>query len=194
MAITQSEKLVERARSGEQLTSKERRVALAFLIATQPELTNTAIADVFRVSEKLVRMDKKYIRGERAKLIQEDDVGLVIADVTLSFENQVADIEASKKECAKGSRDYLEHCKAIFNFQLAKIKALQDLGYLPKNLGSMTIDKFEYKAIVTKDGSVNTRPVHMQTYDDVIDAEVVEQVVDQKLIEAPDEGSVSAPE
>jgi hypothetical protein len=35
------------------------------------------------------------------------------------------------------------------------VKALQDLGYYPKNLGNMTVQKFDFKAIVNKlDGSV----------------------------------------
>jgi hypothetical protein len=35
------------------------------------------------------------------------------------------------------------------------------LGFYPKNLGNMTVEKFEYKAIVSKDGSVDTRPVNL---------------------------------
>jgi hypothetical protein len=129
------------------------------------------MAEVFKVSERMIRLDKKYLREEKAKLIKEDDPGLVVADIVLSYENQVADIEKSKGKCKIGSRDYLEHCKAIFNMRREMVKALQELGYYPKNLGNMTVEKFVYKSIVNpKDNSVLTRPLNK---DEVIDVEFI---------------------
>lgn len=152
--IPEAEQLLERAKHGERLTTKERRHCVSYNMAKHPEISNVAMADVFKVTERVIRLDKKFIREERAKLIKEDDIGLVIADIHQSFENQVNDIEKGKKKCKEGSRDYLEYCKAIFNLRLQTVKALQELGYYPKNLGSMTVDKYLYTAEVTKDGSV----------------------------------------
>lgn len=161
MAIPHAEKLVERAQSGERLTSKERRHCVAYLMATQPEQTNTAIGELFQVSERQIRTDKRVVREERAKLIKEDDIGLVVADIAMTLDRQMRDVESSKKKCRVGSRDYVLHCTTIHDIQLKTVKALQDLGYYPKNLGNMTVEKYEYKAFVTKDNRVDTRPLNM---------------------------------
>jgi hypothetical protein len=160
--LPQSEQLLERARAGERLTTKERRHCVAYNMAKAPDISNVAMGELFQVSERQIRLDKQYIRQERAKLVKEDDVGLVIADIAMSFDNEVQDIQRSKTKCKIGTPAYLNHCKTIFDLQLAKVKALQDLGYYPKSLGNLTVDKFEYVAVVGKDGSVNTRPIELQ--------------------------------
>jgi NACalpha-BTF3-like transcription factor len=180
--IPHAEKLIEKAQKGEKLTTAERRHCVAFLMATERP-TNSNMGNLFKVSERQIRLDKEHIRKERAKEITEEDISLVISDIAMVFETQIRDIERSKKKCKMGGRAYLEHCKTIFKSQLEKVKALQDLGYYPKNLGQMTVEKYEYKAIVSKDGSVETRPTEL-TFEDV---EVVEQQpAEQKALPAPE--------
>jgi hypothetical protein len=165
MALPHAEKLIERARQGERLPSKERQHCVSFLMATQPSATNVELGILFGVSERQIRQDKDKIRRDRAKLLKEDDIGLVIADIAMSFDNQVRDIEASKRKCKYGSRTFLEHCKAIFKLQMDKVVALQNLGYYPKNLGQMTVEKFEYTAIVSPDGSASSLPTKLMIED-----------------------------
>jgi hypothetical protein len=157
-----AEKLVERAQNGERLTRGERLHAIGYLMAVSPQMSNVDMAELFRVSEKQIRDDRRKIRDEKAKAIREEDIGLVIADIALSFDNQVRDLEKSKIKAKQGERTYMEHCKSIFDMQLRKIKALQELGFYPKSLGNLTIEKFEYAAVVGKDGSVAVRPVEFQ--------------------------------
>jgi hypothetical protein len=172
MAIAHAEKLISRAEKGERLKTQERRHCVAFIMATQADTTNVAMGELFKVSERQIRLDKVYVREERAKLIKEEDVGLVVADIAILLDRQVRDMETSKRACDKGNRTYLEHCKAIVDVQLRGVKALQDLGYYPKNLGNMTIDKFEYSAMVTEDVTRTARPVDMSF--DVIEGEFEE--------------------
>lgn len=89
------------------------------------------------------------------------DLGLVIADISMDFERQVLDLERSKSKCKLGSKPYVDHCTSIFNLRIKMVETFQNIGYLPKNLGAMTVEKFEYKAVVHKDGSVNTRSIEM---------------------------------
>lgn len=170
---TQAEKLLERARAGERLNSSDRRHCVGWLLATQPHLTKVSMAVDFQVSEGQIRQDVLKIRQEKAKSVREDDIGLVIADVAFTFERQVLDIEKSKNSCELGSRNYLEHCKALARMQVERIELLQGIGYYPKNLGNMTVQKFQYTAVVSKDGSVDTRPTNLLLNDDgqVLDAE-----------------------
>lgn len=185
MAIPQAEHLLEQAQKGVRLGSRDRRHVIAYLMATRPETTNAAMAELFKVSERMIRMDRKTIKTKKAQDIKEEDIGLVIADIALCFEKQVRDMEASKYKCKLGTNSYLNHCRAIFNTQLMKVKALQELGYYPRNLGTLAIDKYEYRAIVMKDGSVNTLPVNM-----VIDAEVLNDDEPVKQLEAPEEPKI----
>lgn len=185
MAIPHAEGLIQRAKNGERLNSKERRYALSFLMATSQEESTEQLATLFQVSGRLIREDKKNIREERAKSIKEDDIGLVIADIAMTLDKQMCDLERSKGKCVPGSIAYMRHCTAIHEMQLKTVSALQDLGYYPKNLGLMTVEKWDYSAIIGKDNTVITRPTA------TFDAEVLpilegefEQVGDVKQIEA----------
>lgn len=186
MAIPHAEKMIERARNGERLGTKDRRHCVAFLMAADPSHSNVALGDLFGVSERQIRADKLKLRQDRAKLVKEEDVGLVIADISLAFENQLRDIERSKGKCRLGSQIYLNHCKEIASLVLKKVASLQELGYLPKNLGQMTTTRYDYQAVVAKDGSVDTRPLHMTFGDDVQEGEFEE--VQIKQIPAPENG------
>lgn len=171
-----AEQLISRARKGERLSAKDRRHAIAYLAATQPGTTATALGDLFFVSEGMIRIDRRLIKQDKAKALQKEDVALVIVDIADCFERQVRDLEASKNKCRLGTPAYLAHCKEIFNLRLKMVTALQELGYYPKNLGSMTVDKYEYKATVGADNSVTTRAVNLDIsegeFEDVVPAQL----------------------
>jgi hypothetical protein len=171
--IPATQRLLEES-DGRKLTTSERRQCVAYLMATSPDTTNDEMAARFQVSDRTIRMDKKHIRGEKAKLIKEDDIGLVIADILIDYERLINDIEKSSRAAKPGSATYLNHKTAQMDMRLKTTKALQDLGYLPKNLGTMSVDRFEYRAEVDKStGQVTTRPVSLFDDDTVIDAEII---------------------
>jgi hypothetical protein len=74
-----------------------------------------------------------------------------------------------------GGRPFLEHCKAIAGLSRDRVKLLQDLGWLPKNLGNLSVERYDYRAIVNeRTGSTDTRAV--TNYDEEVeDAEFEEQ-------------------
>lgn len=161
MAILSVQRLLENAQGGEKLTTDDRRRVVAYLTGTQPDVSNADMAEWFQVSEGTIRKDKMTIRQAMANELKEEDIGLVIADLLYDFKRQIRDIEKSKESAKDGSMAKLAHCTSVMELRLKTVKALQDLGYLPKNLGSMTVDKYTYAAIVAVDGSVDTRPIHM---------------------------------
>jgi predicted HTH transcriptional regulator len=59
MALPTTKKLIEAAKKGETLSPKDRRQCIGVLMATQPELTNDEMAEMFKVSERMIRFDKK---------------------------------------------------------------------------------------------------------------------------------------
>jgi hypothetical protein len=169
MATPKALMLLDEARGGRRLTSKERRHVIVYLNATEPDLNNTQLAELFGVSERTIRTDYQTFRKEKAKFIRDDDVGLIIADIAMDYERQVRDIEKSKLKARLGTLTYLRHCTDALNLRMQMVKALQDLGYYPKNLGNMTVQNWNFKAIVNKDdGSVTTQ------HENYIEGEVVE--------------------
>lgn len=174
MPIPHAEKLIEQAQGGVRLSAKDRKYCLAFLSATKADMNNNELAALFQVSERQIRFDYKAIREEKAREITQEDISLIIADIAMTLERQMRDLEKSKNKCKAGSVAYLRHCTAIHDMQLKTVSALQDLGYYPKNLGNMTIDKYEYKSIITKDGAVDTRPMILDI--DSKDVEFIEAV------------------
>jgi hypothetical protein len=170
--IPVTQKLLDEA-STRKLSAKERRQCVVYLKTTNPDVTNVSMAELFQVTERTIRQDLQAFRREKARFIKEDDVGLIIADIALDYERQIRDIERGKAKATVGSKTFLDYCTAAMELRLKCVKALQDLGYYPKNLGNMTIKKFDFKAIVNKmDGSVTTvRAEKLSDQEDVIDAE-----------------------
>lgn len=162
MGLLKAEKVIERAQKGERLSAIDRRFCVAYLMGTAYEATNVELATLFQVSERQIRLDRQKVREVKAQEIKDEDIGLVVADISMTFERQIRDIERSKAKCKMGTRHYLEHCKAIHDLQLKTVKAMQDLGYYPKNLGNLTVEKYEYKASVTKDMTMEARPLELR--------------------------------
>ncbi len=149
-----TQRLIEES-SKRKLATKERRQCVVYIKSTHPDTTNDELAAQFQVTERTIRQDLLAFRREKAQFIKDDDVGLVIADIALAYERQLRDIEKSKSKAKPGSAVFLKHCTDAMELQLKCVKALQDLGYYPKNLGNMTVQKFDFKATVNPmDGSV----------------------------------------
>ena len=159
-------KIIEKAQRGEKPTTSERRHALSYLMVSGKLDPNAALGELFKVSERQIKLDKKWLREQTAKDVREDDPMLVVADLVMSFEKAIREVERSMAKCKLGSRTYLEHASKLFRMQLDKVKALQDLAVLPKNLGNLSVTKYSYAAYVGRDGSVETRPTDL-AFDDV---------------------------
>lgn len=171
------------------LTTDERRRVVAWITTTQPEVTNIDMGEWFGVGESTIRKDRLAIRQAMAKEVKEDDIGLVVADILWDFKRQIADLELSKGKTSLGGKERRMHIEAIMDMRLKTVKALQDLGYLPKMLGNMTVEKFDYAAVVQSDGSVETRPL------DLFDKDTQRRVLTGKNTAAlPEKSAQSEPE
>jgi hypothetical protein len=157
--LLRSEELLLKAQSGEKLEVDERRDAIAFIMATQPGTSNADMARLFGLSEGMIRKDKDVVRKRASEDISKEDVGLVIGDIRRTYERFISDIEKSLKRCEPGTKTYLDYQKALVDYQLKIVDALQSLGHYPKNLGTMATSKFVFKATVQKDGSIETKAI-----------------------------------
>jgi len=158
-----AESLWQQAQSGTKLTVKERRHVISYLLSSAPNETNQKLADVFQVSEAMIRQDKQIIRRNLAEEVKREDIGLVLADILINARNQIRDLERVKAKLeADGqlaSRLYKETCVCIFDLENKRIRLTQDLGFYPKNASSIAPNQYMFIATVNKEtGKVETLP------------------------------------
>lgn len=178
-AVIHAEQLQRRAEKGESLTTEERRHVIAYLLGKPNEQGRTAVtipemAKLFNVTERMISVDKAAIRKQVAEELKNDatDVGLIIADLKMAFDKTIRNVEKSAAAASIGGRTYLDHQLALWKLQNEYITRLQDLGILPKELGNMTVEKYEFTASVgleSKGRPLNTISDKPQT----VPAEVV---------------------
>jgi hypothetical protein len=162
IVLTKTEELYDKVKKGEKLDTDQRRDVISFLMATEPSMTNADMARLFNLSEGMIRKDKDIVRKRMAEDISKEDVGLVIGDIRRTYERFISDIQkvlSDKKLCPPGTKVYLDYQKALVDYQLKIVEALQSLGHYPKNIGTMQQTKFIFKSTVSKDGSVSTEPL-----------------------------------
>jgi hypothetical protein len=176
MAILTTEALLQEARDGRKLDAVDRRNVLRYLMYTRPDMNNVEAGELFQVTEATIRKDRAAIREEMAEELRTEDVGLVIGDISFNFRRQMRDLEASKAKAKPGSKEYLAHCVALLDMELKKTKAFQELGYLPKNLGNMTVTNYDYAAVVIKGDQIESRPLTM--FDDSTQAHLRQRALE----------------
>lgn len=160
-SVATAEQLLARAESGEKLNIEDRRTCVAYLMFTQPHLTNGQIATKFSVSESQIRKDKGYVEETRAKETFETDAQLVVYRVIALLDQQVENLQKSLTKSSLGTRDYVFHCKIIAELGEKKLSLLRELGYVPDTIGAASTKTFDYAAIVTKGDQVETKSIDL---------------------------------
>lgn len=188
------ENLIHNAETGVKLNASDRRRCVGYLMTTQLGLSNTEMAAKFGVSEKTIRDDKKFVKADLISEMRDEDAGAVAADLAFNFRRQLRDLELSKQACKLGSKEYLAHCNSILDIELKRMRALQDLGLLPKNLGNVSVETFEYAAVVIKGDQIDARPIHAfdektQQQIKTVNAKALPESTDEKVIDVQYEDS-----
>ncbi len=155
------EKLFELAESGQVLTSKERRHCIMWVRMAHPELDNNDIANIFRVGVRTIYADLYRIRRSKTVEVKKEDIQFLVGDLKMSLERTLRDVEFSKRVAQKGSKTYLDHCKTAFELHIRYLQMLQDVGIVPKDLGTLTQNHWVLHSTVTKDIANKARPLEL---------------------------------
>lgn len=191
--LVNAEKYIQRAQGGEKVTRDERRHALNYIDGMYPnQYSNRQLAAIFQVDEGTIRHDRRQIRKQNAENIREDtDVKLIINDLLESRDRALTQIAramaAMEREGRTTNNTYLAFLKAGPEMHLKITTALQDMGLLPKTLGTVTVNKRVFKAIVDqRNGSVSeVRPLDL--FDDMREGESLEDLLRRKAQEQKEE-------
>lgn len=173
--IPQALNIYRDAEAGLPVNAQQRRHCIGYLMAMEPEkAADTAgLAELFKVSDTLIRKDKRTIREEKAAIIKDEDIGLVLADIHITYENVLRGLQKSLNATKEGTVLYVKTLAEIRDTVIKITDSLQSLGYYPKNLGTQTTKKYNFYAVSDqKDGSVE---VHNEAVTPrTIDAEFVD--------------------
>lgn len=164
---------MEDAIAGKELTVEQRRHVVAWMMATGSH-TNAEMAALFNVHERTITTDRTKIRELMADSIKAEDIGLILADIRLSFEEAIRRTQKAIKKAKPGTGTYLDYINNVPDLQIKYMKALQELGYYPKNLGTINVDKYEFKATVGLQTNVEKRDIDMFSDTPTIPGELVE--------------------
>lgn len=168
----QAEIWLQDAIEGKELTTEQRRHVVAWIMATG-SYTNAEMAQLFKVNERTITTDRTKIRELMADSIKEEDIGLILSDLRMTFEEAIRRTQKAIKKAKPGTRTYLDYVNNIPKLQTEYTKVMQDLGYFPKSLGTLQVDKFEFKANVGLQVG-EKRDLNMFKDPPTIDGEVVE--------------------
>ena len=159
MVLLRAQELLNRANNGELLTQKERRHCIDYILSNSSSplqeddenkkllpITNQEMADLFQVSVRQITKDKAFVRKKRASELSNEDVTLVLADLSYTFDEQLAKAKRALSMTKPGTELYLKYVKTITDIAVQRVKILQDLGYYPKSLGNLTVDSFDFTA------------------------------------------------
>lgn len=159
--IISAKELLESAQAGNKLRTGERRRVIAFLQTTADTSFNGAeLSKIFQVSETAIRQDKRFIKDTLVKQLREEgDIKYVISDIMVDFNKIANELEKGLRATKVGSLLHLKFSEAILDTRLKVVKTFQDLGWYPKNLGTIQEEKWIYKAHVGEDGHVSTQKI-----------------------------------
>jgi len=71
------------------------------------------------------------IHKATGRLRDEDEMRNDVAEIIVKYERALADIEREKASTPLGTLEYLRLCQAAFELEIQKVKALQEIGFLP---------------------------------------------------------------
>jgi hypothetical protein len=170
-----AEQYIALAKSGEKLDADQRRHAITYLLAKGDGYTNVEFGQMFDVDEKTIRRDMVLIKTAQVEDVRETtDVKLVIADLCAARDRALVEIDKMKKKMRDSGKDmtplFARLIQMPVEVHLKVTQALQDMGWVPKTLGTMT-HRHHFRAVVNK-GVAETRRVDL--FDDIRDGETLE--------------------
>ena len=153
------------------LTSKERRTVLAFLMDQKIDpvaktfRSNYQLADLFGVSESMIRNDKKRILRDYSSNITPDQAMAFVTDALRAQDRLIRRAEAALMECESGGLAEREYIELLDKLEARKLKVAQDIGIVAKELGRLQVVEENWEATVSEDGITSVSQVPVVTPD-----------------------------
>jgi hypothetical protein len=155
-----AQELFEKAQQGQSLTPRERRKVVDW-VDSQDELdySNTKLAEIFGVSEGNIRHDKKLILKAYASAISPEMAMTYVGHYLKSHDDLIRKARFGLFKTKVGTVYHQNYLKVISDLEDRKKKLLQEIGIIPKELGSVNIFQEVWQATVSDGGVTSVVPV-----------------------------------
>jgi hypothetical protein len=176
------------------LTPRERREAVAYLDDhgfgdDNRDLSNYELADLFDVSEKIIREDKKRILAEYTSVISPAEALSYVGQYLRSHDGLIVRAKHGLAKSKPGTQAHQHYLRLISDLEAKRIQILQEIGAVPKELGRLNVTEERWVATVSNDGIVTCQPASQAEDVKSLPPHEPEEVFDIQFTEVPSEES-----
>lgn len=157
MAHDSPEFLLDAAKS-RKLTAAERRLVLAHLEELGTSQSNYQLAALFGVDEKVIRKDRKELLQEYTKTISPEHALSFVASYLKSHDDLIRKTKFGLEKCLPGTLGHQNYLRLLSDLESKRMKLLQEIGAVPKELGHLNVSEERWVAVVSTDGVTSVRP------------------------------------
>lgn len=146
------DKLYAEAQNGRKLSAPERRRVIAYLDEIQEHYSNYQLAAVFGCDEKLIRLDRKRLMRAYANAITPENAMGFVADYIKTHDELIARSRKALDGLTEGGQSHRAYIALISELTQKRLKALQDIGVVERELGHLNVSEEKWVATVSKEG------------------------------------------
>lgn len=152
-----AKQLLEQAQAGEELTPTDRRLVIAHLRTQDPNITQAAMAETFKVTSTTIRNDLAEIARELTGEAKKDFLDRVAQDIIAHYMNVVEEVKRGRKASKLGSPTHKGYCDLELTMHLKVIETLKVLNVIGQNPEHNTQRRVVYKTEVGPTGRAEIR-------------------------------------
>ena len=146
------------------LTARERRVVLTHLVehgykkVHRAHRSNYQLADLFGVSEAMIRQDKKRILREAGNALQPDQAMAIVTSSAKALDRLIRAAEEGLDETDPGTLAHRDYLRVIADLEQRRLKLAQDIGLVEHNLGQLQVTEEHWVARTSESGITTVTP------------------------------------
>lgn len=115
-------------------------------------MSNYQLAELFQCDEKIIRIDKKKLLKALASSITPENAMGFVARYIQEHDDLIAKAKKGLDKTTAGGSSHRAYLALLSELALKRLKALQEIGVVRKELGNLNVSKEVWQASVDEDG------------------------------------------
>lgn len=141
------------------LKPKERQAVIMYLEEQDEIQSNYQLAALFQCDEKAIRRDRQVVMQEYSSQITPDNAMKFVARYLKDQDELIRKAKAGLDQTTPGGLMHSKYVALLSDLQARKIKTLQDISVVPKELGHLSVTEEIWQASVSEDGVTGVQRV-----------------------------------
>lgn len=146
------------AQKGIKLSQRERRQVITYLDEAGETPTNSELAKVFQVDEKVIRRDRSRLLRQYGSQISPTHAIMFVAKYVRNQEQLLKSAKLALSKATQGTLAHQNYLKLCSDLEERILTKLQSIGVVPKELGHMTVTEEKWVAEFADNGVASVRP------------------------------------